>query len=796
MPAKRVAALINRGGAARRAEALGRHLPALCVLAVVFAFGVAGAPDYGLANDQLTQHRVGKFTVEYVLGQSENLLRHNHRYYGAAFEVALLAVERTLGFTDDQHVFLSRYILSHAFFLVGAFACYLLAGRLFRSRLLPMFAMLFFLCHPRLFGHSFFNSKDTPFLSMYLIALLLAHSALRSGSTRAYAGLGAWLGLIGSIRPVAFLLVVLVPLVHIVDFVRGSGRERMRLLMSAGVLASAAIVAVFLALPYVWRDPLPHFAEWLGLMLNHTHVVDSLFLGELISTDDRPWSYVPVWFSITTPPVVTVLALLGAAAFGVRLCRKRHDGRSAAPCGFWFLLAMSVLVPVVVATLLVGNLYNGWRHLYFVYGPVCLFACAGIAWLRETAGDRLASLSVAVAAVGLAPVVCWIALLHPHEHSYFNFLVDRKTPERLRTQFDMNYWAVSHKEALEFLLRTHPDGFIPVAGTVAQSIRVLPKNDRDRIVRSQEFSAYLATDHRYWWGAGVVEGAPYAQPIHVEKVFSNTLYAIVRLQVDDFARTKYAADFSAAVATAPAPVAGGSPVDVHWDGKAITYIIEDCQPADVEGEIFQVGPSQPAGRFFLHVIGDSKRGANRGGYFHNEDFQFRHRGVVFHDGERQVCMARVALDGYVVDALRTGQLNGEEAPFWSVHIRATNPAALASALGRVASRQPQAHGQYRVYVDAGALVYVKEACGEEDRKASFFLHVVPLNRQEATPDVIERGFANRDFTFSTHGTMVGDTCVLRARLPAFQARTAYTGQYVRDRGELWRVDVSLSNGDG
>ena len=359
MPAikRMVSDLIHRGGAASGAVVLrAQHLPALCVLAIAFAFGVAGAPDYGLANDQLTQHRVGQFTVEYVLGESENLLRHNLRYYGAAFEVALRAVERASGLTDDQHVFFSRYILSHTFFLVGAFACYLLAVRLFSSRLLAMFAMLFFLCHPRLFGHSFFNSKDTPFLSMFLIALLLAHSALRSGNIRAYAGLGAWIGLIGSIRPVAFLLVALVPMVNVVSFVRGSGRERARLLLSTSALTLMSIMALFLALPYLWADPLPRFSEWIMLMFNHTHVVGSLFLGELTNTDARPWSYIPVWFSITTPPMVTMLALLGAAALVVGLFRKPRGGRRAAPVGFWLLLAMSVLVPAVVFTLFVGNI--------------------------------------------------------------------------------------------------------------------------------------------------------------------------------------------------------------------------------------------------------------------------------------------------------------------------------------------------------------------------------------------------------------------------------------------------------
>ena len=769
-----------------------RHLPALCVLAVVLAFGVAGAPDYGIAHDQQVQHALGGQTVQYLLGEREHPAPGGTRQYGAWFEVVLHAAERALGLTDEQHLFLSRYILSHIFFLVGAFACYLLADRLFQNRALALLAMLFLLCHPRLFGHSFFNSKDMPFLAMFLIALLFAHQTLRAGSVRAHAGLGAWIGLIASVRPFAFLLVALVPLARGADFVRGSGRERARLLVAGGTLLAASVAAFFLALPWLWGDPQVRFTEWLGDVSNHPSVRGSLFLGELIWTNDRPWPYVPVWFAITTPPMVTVLALIGIAAVAARLPPPRRAGRAGAPLGFALLLTLAVLVPVVGATLLAGNVYNGWRHLYFIYGPVCLLACAGLAWLRQAAGRRLRALAVAVAAFGLAPAVAWTALLHPHEHVYFNFLVDRKTPERLRTQFDMDYWAVSHKEALETLLALLPDRPDPIPVRNMDFGRSLPERTRSRFVHSEEFSAYFASDYRYAWGEGGLEGPTYAQPIHVRKVFASTLYALVRLQVDDVAGTRYAADHAAALASPT--IAKGGPFSVHWDGAVLTHLREDCRPADTGGRAFDL-----SGRFFLHVYGNSGNGS--GGtaawrYAHNEDFQFRHRGVVLRHGQDPVCMARVALDGYTVDGLRTGQMDNAGRATWTVSIANMGAAALARAAALGAAREPSARGPYDVYwdKDEGALLYVRERCRNEDRAAPFFLHVVPLDPLAAPLAVAERGFANRDFAFATHGAMRGDTCVLRARLPLAPAREVHTGQYVGGQGELWRVDVALSRG--
>ena len=676
---------------ARLTRSAERHFPPLCVLPIALAFGIVIAGDFGFVFDHLDQYRTGHFTVEYVLGESNKLLHGNFRYRGAAFEVALQAGERILGLTDDQHIFLSRYLLSHCVFLGGAFASYLLAYRLFQNRLLATFAMLFFLCHPRLYGHSFYNSKDGAFLSMFMIALVLAYGALRTGRIRSYAGLGLWIGLSGSIRPTAFLLVMLVPLAQCVDLVRGSARERMRLLLAAIVLALASAAAFFAALPYLWGVPFARFIEWLALMSNFPSRKSSLFLGELIATDDRPWSYIPVWFSVTTPPVVTALAILGGLVVGGRLVRdpagalsgRAHAEHASGVCGFEALLVASALMPVVVVTFWVGNIADGWRHLYFVYGPVCLLACAGLAWLLQCNGKRFSALTVIVATFGLVPVIFWIAILHPHQNVYFNFLVDRKTPERLRTQFDMDYWAVSQKEAIETLLDLLPQGRVPIAGIMARSIRIMPAKQRSRIVHSEDFSAYFSSDYRSgrWGMKGVEKGGSkaYVRPVHVRKVFSSTLYAIARLHMDDIEGSSYQADYCSALATPP--VGAGGRFRVHWDGEVVTYIGEDCTPVELEQCVFRIGWRCTLGRFFLHVVPRRHTTValpgGGGGTPPRQYFQFRHRGVVFDEGRRRVCMARMPLHGHAVDAIHTGQLDSDGVPSWSVRL----PIAASVALG-------------------------------------------------------------------------------------------------------------------
>ena len=87
---------------------------------------------------------------------------------------------------DSRSVYLLRHLLTHLLFLAGGLGGYALAFRLYRSRLLALVALGLYLLHPRLYAHSFFNSKDLPFLSLFMLALLLTHWAFRRVSVPAF----------------------------------------------------------------------------------------------------------------------------------------------------------------------------------------------------------------------------------------------------------------------------------------------------------------------------------------------------------------------------------------------------------------------------------------------------------------------------------------------------------------------------------------------------------------------------------------------------------------------------------
>ena len=180
---------------------------AVCLLFAVVGAAVAG--DYGLGADAYGQRNIASNSISYAAGDREALFGEQHayvdRFYGLAFELPLLLAERLLGLQDFPDIYLMRHLLTHLFFIAGGFCCGLLAWRMFNNRWLALLAMLLFLLHPRLYAHSFFNSKDLPFAVMFVIALYLMHRAFRRDTLGSFVLLGVVVGLAANMRPFALL---------------------------------------------------------------------------------------------------------------------------------------------------------------------------------------------------------------------------------------------------------------------------------------------------------------------------------------------------------------------------------------------------------------------------------------------------------------------------------------------------------------------------------------------------------------------------------------------------------------
>ena len=426
-----MAAITNRIG-----EWIRFHRLALIAGALFLIVGLAIVDDYGVSPDAGDQFLITIDTLNYVLhGNPGQLGVLAHRFTGVAFEAPLLLLmEWGLGLEDPRHIYLTRHVLMHLFFLIGGFCCYLLAFRLSGDRLVALLVMLLFLLSPRLYAHSFFNSKDPVAASAFVMALLVVCRAFDKDSVGAYRWCGAMAGLVVNLRILGIALFAIVLVFQAWAWFRaGGGAARRRVAATLGAFALWGVLVLFISLPYLWGDPAGRLSEYWTVLADHPVAQRELFRGQAFFGSALPWDYMLHWFAISQPPVTLLLGLLGLGALGLAAGGVVRRGAGGAELRFGVLLATCFVLPLVAFALLRHNTINGWRHFYFLHGPFCLLATFALMGLRQLSvrGLRtgwLGNAACALTATGLCVVVVQMAQIHPNQYLYFNFFCGPENP--------------------------------------------------------------------------------------------------------------------------------------------------------------------------------------------------------------------------------------------------------------------------------------------------------------------------------------------------------------------------------
>ena len=749
------------------ARPFARNWGALVALALFLVVGLAILDDYGFNGDEATQRGLAIATLAHIRGEADSLPADSDKFYGMAFDLPLLFAERAFGLEDGRSVWISRHLGVHLFFLTSGLFIYILARRLFNNRLLALFAMLLFLLHPLPYGHSFYNSKDVPFLAMFAIALFLTHRAFARGTLPAFVLLGAVIGALVNILIMGLMLFAAVPALRALDVAFAGGwSERKRVLLAAGGFGLAGALTVYALTPFLWSNPMEGFAEWWATSSNHPTVPYELFQGKVYRSVDLPREYLPVWFSITTHPFALLLGLTGAAAILARGIATPATLRNTR-LRFGVALVGCAALPIAGDALFDFNTLDKWRQMYFLWAPFSLLAAFGAHWLAmELRSRRLRAAALGAAGAGIAATLAAMALLHPNQQVFFNFLVDRATPEYLRTQYVMEYWTHPMRQAVEWVIAANPSGSIAAdasshsaARSLAGQLDILPKASRERVTTTPGDPDAVAFLH---WPAPEP-----ARTLHRIKVYGNTLLAVGRK-----------ADLRAAreMTLSEEPILR-SAFDVWLANGALVYVKEPCDTEEVTTAGFTLwvvpvdGADAPARRTPL-------------GY-EDLSFYFPAYGGRF-DGR---CVASVPLPEYPAARILTGQRNDEGTLWESAAVM--DAGALRTAYRAVEGSEPLARSVFDVHLLDGDLVYVKESCAQADTEARFFLHIVPERVSDLREARRESGFDNLDFRFFLNGARFDGRCAARVSLPPYPIASVRTGQFVSGAGEIWRAEFEV-----
>ena len=642
-----------------RAAGLRALLAACAVLAAV---GAAVLDDYGVSADENQQREIAEINWRYPPDEAEPRFDPpSDRFYGVAFELPLLLAEKALGLDDDRHVHLLRHAAGHVLFLAGALCCGLLARRMTGSALAALLAFALFALQPRIYAHSFFNPKDVPALALFAICLWLAHRALRSGGAGAFLLCGAAAAALTNLRiPAGLVLVAAVLAARILDLALASdAAARRRALASLAAFAAGWAGILYAISPYMWADGPAAFIDAVTTFARHPTAAPVLFQGRIFSSFDLPPRYFPVWFSVSTPPVLLALGLAGFAVALRRGLARPGAALRNTPARFALLAAACWAGPQLAAAILGAHAYGGWRHMFFIHAPFCVLAALGAAALaraaRRMARGEGGTAARALAGAGVAAAGASMTILHPHQQVYFNGLEDRTAPWRIRERYDFGSRGPAFRAGLERALAERPGAEVRVCRPGRRhpewNRAILPREDRARlaVVRPRDVCDVEISYPRW----AIFEGRrPGDRPI-VRAAWSLAAYGSSFLELFDMDEVRAARRrMDDRILARPPDIAAY--FDVRVVDRGLIYARDDCAPEDLEPRFFlHVEPADPAD------LSDDRR---RHG-FDNRDFTPRGRTPAYPRPPRRAtwerlgdrCVVRAPLPDYSIRRVRTGQ---------------------------------------------------------------------------------------------------------------------------------------------
>jgi hypothetical protein len=493
---------------------------------IVYSFvGYRIYRDYGVSTDEPTDYLRGMVDYQRFIGGSQAqflsdcamMENANVCYYPAFFSMVLyrfapygdngpILFHKGNWYAPDsntQKIYFERHKLTFAFFAFSVFIFFLIGKKIFRDWKIGLLGALFLIISPRVFGYSFYNPKDIPFLSAYVISIytLLLFVDKKNLLTAFLHGIAT--AVVCSIRTPGLIIVPVTIFFYFFDLflLRKPWKSYLK---AIGLLSSFLIVSAVLIYwfnPILYSDPIRNYIKAFKIMKDYPWYGYQIYLNQGVG-GNVPWHYSIVWFSISSPILYLLLFVIGMGTLITKSVRSRVRAHFQSLRDIYIAAACAIL-PIAAVIVLKSTLYTDNRQMYFCYPPLLLISLYGFVKLVDFLKKRFIRWQVWVGVIlvlGLAYPLYFMVRYHPYENFYYNILAGSKM-STIKQRFTLDSWMITSTDALKYILKTDPTKYITVKfidGT-PRGIFLLPKADQDRLIINEEDNPmYIIDGYRYF----------------------------------------------------------------------------------------------------------------------------------------------------------------------------------------------------------------------------------------------------------------------------------------------------------
>ena len=488
---------------------------------IFFIIGILSYQDFGISVDEWDLRVLGFVNLKYIteiffqnisVKLDEILLipkisDYSSNTHGAIFALPMAFVEYFFNITDSQKYYFIRHYFNHLIFLISNFYFFLLVKERFNNWIYGIFGGLFLFLSPRIFAESFYNQKDILFLSLFTINLYYGIHFLKSPSLKNSILFSFTTALAIDIRIMGIIIAPVIVFLTYFKYLRNTNFK-----ITTGISTYLILFPLLTILfwPYLWENPFTHFAQVFKILSSFPVGGYNFYLGDYYEISNLPWHYIFVWIGITTPIFYLVLFIFGFTNYTLRIKKRifkiTYDdslndlwrGETELQDLIYYVL---FITPIFIVILLDSTLYNSWRHLYFVYPCFLLISLKGL-YLIDLNYLRKKNWQLKIFVALFLTHIAFIMIKdHPHQNVYFNFLAGKN----IQTKFELDYWGLSNKQALEYILKNDSKNVIRIGSagpiSIENSKQILSSLEKNRISISKNLeSDYIIDNYINWYG--------------------------------------------------------------------------------------------------------------------------------------------------------------------------------------------------------------------------------------------------------------------------------------------------------
>ena len=416
----------------------------ITIFFLLFA-GIFLSFNTGITHDELHEQLnwdYNKLIFKNIISGNNEIIPYIDKYYGIGFNLIsqpFQYVVLKLFEFNNISTFGSKLILKHPvvfiFYFISSLFFYKILKKVTNDKKFSIISAFFYLLYPYLLGHSFFNSKDIPFLSIWLICTYMSCYIFEKLATENIISfnkiiiLSIITAFLFSIRisGVLIFLQYLFTLIIFLSYFKNFVNYKYLFSKIILFLISCSFFTV-LFYPIFWQNPL-EFINAIKFMSNHYNDICTITFGKCLKSLQLDPTYIFSWLVVKIPILIIIGILL------LPLTEKKIFSRDINKLYFGTILLTIIIIPLILILNKVP-LYDEIRQVLFL---VPLYLIIGLISLYYFLKKKSYLIIISFIFLFLYENI----KLYPYQYVWFNY------PTRLieiEKNFELDYWGLSGKK--------------------------------------------------------------------------------------------------------------------------------------------------------------------------------------------------------------------------------------------------------------------------------------------------------------------------------------------------------------